>query len=108
MRNTAPRSPVHGAVVADYNLELETDFIEWEEVPSLAETLNLRLINPEVGQKRQPLVPSVLGGWEPTMPADLDDSPPSMFQEAFQGLSIREITEPDLFQHFFGEPRVKG
>lgn len=108
MRNSAPRSPVHGAVVADYNLELETDFIEWEEVPSLADTLNLRLINPEVGQKRRPIVPSVLGGWEPTMPADLDDSPPSMFHEAFQGLSIREITEPDLFQHFFGEPRVKG
>lgn len=107
MRKSTPQFPVHGAVVANSNLDIETDFIEWEDVPSLAETLNVRLINPDLANRNRPIVPSVLGGWEPTMPAELDDTPPPMFHEVFQGLSIREVHEPELFQHFFGDTQGK-
>lgn len=107
MRKSTPRFPIHSAVVANSKADIESDFIEWEDVPSLAETLNARLINPDLLNRNRPIVPSVLGGWEPTMPAELDDTPPPMFHEAFQGLSIREVHAPDLFQHFFGDIQAK-
>jgi hypothetical protein len=87
-----------------------SDAIEWEELPSLSDSLDRRLINPEAGQKGRPIVPSVLGAaWDHTMPAELDVlPPPSPFQETLEGLSMREVYEPELFRHFFGEGTVRG
>ena len=37
------------------------------------------------------------------MPAALDPAPVSQpFHEPMQGLSTREVIEPDVFRHFFG------
>ena len=90
--------------------------IAWEDTPSLADTLSLRLVtqgglrfvdldlgaaNSDNGPLdsgcRQPMT------WDNTMPADLDPAmPPEPFREALQGLSMREVREPDVFRHFFG------
>jgi hypothetical protein len=39
------------------------------------------------------------------MPASLMDTiaPPKPFREALDGLSMREVDEPEIFQHFFGK-----
>ncbi len=85
------------------------DAIEWEELPSLSDSLDRRLINPDAAKPR-PIVPSVLGGaWDHTLPATLEVLPPATpFRETLQGLSMREVYEPELFRHFFGEGVVKG
>jgi hypothetical protein len=90
--------------------------IPWEDTPSLADTLSLRLLtqgglrfvdldlsaaNSENGGLdsgyRQP------ANWDNTMPAALEPAiQPEPFREAFQGLSMREVREPDVFRHFFG------
>jgi hypothetical protein len=90
--------------------------IPWEDTPSLADTLSLRLLtqgglrfvdldlsaaNSENGGLdsgyRQP------ANWDNTMPASLEPAiQPEPFREAFQGLSMREVREPDVFRHFFG------
>ena len=90
--------------------------IPWEDTPSLADTLSLRLLtqgglrfvdldlsaaNSESGGLdsgyRQP------ASWDNTMPAALEPViQPEPFYEAFQGLSMREVREPDVFRHFFG------
>lgn len=93
------------------HLKALDDPIEWEELPSLSASLEHRLINPDLGitGKPRPIVPSVLGGaWDHTMPAELDvPSPSSLFRETLQGLSMREVHEPELFRHFFGDALVK-
>jgi len=77
--------------------------IEWEELPSLADTLGKRLVHR--GASAAPMaVPSVLGAvpWDATMPAVLEpvfESDP--FSEPLDGVSIRELREPDVFRHFF-------
>jgi hypothetical protein len=65
--------------------------IEWEELPSLA-------------QRVRPSVPVSAGvPWDSTRPAELDTAPASQpFREPLQGVAIREVTEPDVFRHFFG------
>lgn len=95
---------------------VDTGAIPWEDTPSLADTLSLRLVtagglryvdldlsaaNSERGGLdsgfRQPVT------WDNTMPAALEpEVPPEPFREAFQGLSMREVREPDVFRHFFG------
>ena len=99
-----PHSSGHDSRVVGYS-----DAIEWEELPSLSGSLDRRVINPEVGQAR-PIVPSVLGAaWDHTMPAELETpAPVSVFHETLEGLSMREVYEPELFRHFFGESIIKG
>jgi hypothetical protein len=85
--------------------------IEWEELPSLADTLSKRLVNR--GSWAHDAANTVSGfeastsfqqsPWHATMPADLDALPPSEpFRETLTGLSMREVKEPDVFHHFFG------
>jgi hypothetical protein len=70
--------------------------IEWEELPSLAETLQQRLVH---GDGRRYGPPS---GWDVTMPAALDPLTESgPFTETMNGLVTRELLEPDVFRHFF-------
>ena len=89
--------------------------IAWEDMPSMADTLSLRLVT-QGGRRFVDLdlsaANSETGGldsgfrpvtWDNTMPADLEPSvPPEPFYEALQGLAMREVREPDVFRHFFG------
>ncbi|MDQ6681050.1 MAG: hypothetical protein M3Y67_08830 [Pseudomonadota bacterium] len=87
--------------------------IEWEELPSLVDTLSDRLI--VLGSRprqtagaapRSAETASCGQPWDATRPADLEPPPPPQpFREAFNGLAIREVTEPDVFRHFFGSLR---
>jgi hypothetical protein len=65
--------------------------IEWEELPSLV-------------QRVRPSLPGSAGvPWDSTRPAELEARPASQpFREPMQGVAIREVTEPDVFRHFFG------
>lgn len=46
--------------------------------------------------------------WDLTMPADLPVRPASRpFDEPLNGLSMREVVEPDVFAHFFGHFRLR-
>ena len=64
--------------------------IEWEELPSLAQRV-----------RSLPLQPGV--AWDSTRPAELERMTPSQpFREPLKGVAIREVTEPDVFRHFFG------
>jgi len=66
--------------------------IEWEELPSLAGRIRA------VAGPASPGVP-----WDATRPAEFESAPPSQpFREAFDGAAVREVTEPDVFRHFFG------
>ena len=74
--------------------------IEWEELPSMGRRLAAR---------RADFGPTSGFGttWATTMPAELDAIPPSQpFRETLSGLGVREVNEPDVFQHFFGATPV--
>jgi hypothetical protein len=74
--------------------------IEWEELPSLADSLAERLIDDT--KRRQPQV-QYGSAWDNTLPADLDVLVPGQpFRETLSGLVQREVLEPDVFRHFFG------
>jgi hypothetical protein len=94
---------------------LNADAIEWEELPSLAGSLSQRMVrrgNWQAGsiQRRgandsafMSTASAPLSPWDATMPAMFDPSPISQpFHEALEGLSSREVVEPDVFEHFFG------
>ena len=83
-------SPVHFS--AAFRSLSPSGAIEWEELPSLA------------GRIRAATGPSSAGvPWDATRPADFDPAPPSQpFREPLTGVAIREVTEPDVFRHFFG------
>ena len=69
-----------------------TGAIEWEELPSLAGRIRA------AAGPAQPGLP-----WDATRPAEFDPTPPSQpFREPFSGAVVREVTEPDIFRHFFG------
>lgn len=81
------------------------DALEWEELPSLADSLAQRLVmlGERHGAAGRPGPP---GGWAATMPAELQ--PPvhsEPFREVLTGLATREVNEPDVFHHFFGAAR---
>ena len=66
--------------------------IEWEELPSLAARVRPSDSHSSAG------IP-----WDATRPAELDTASATMpFREPMQGMAIREVTEPDIFRHFFG------
>ena len=75
--------------------------IEWEELPSLADSLASRLVS--LGLRRD-------GGsasgqaWDATRPASLDAlPPPKPFREPLAGCAVREVEDHDVFRHFFGD-----
>lgn len=74
--------------------------IEWEELPSLADSLAERLV--DAAKRRRSLSP-YRAAWDNTLPADLDVLVPAQpFHETLSGLVQREVLEPDVFRHFFG------
>ncbi len=86
--------------------------IEWEELPSLADTLAERLVvlgtrhrdAIEAARSRAATFERVASGaWDATRPADLEPQrPPQPFREPLHGMAVREVIEPDVFRHFFG------
>ena len=66
--------------------------IEWEELPSLAARVRPADAASPAGTP-----------WDATRPAALDtQSVPMPFREPMRGMAVREVTEPDVFRHFFG------
>lgn len=73
------------------------DAIEWEELPSLAETL-----------RRGEFVSTAGQVWSSTERMELRPlevaAAPAPFVEAIAGLHVREIQGDEVFRHFFGDP----
>ena len=80
--------------------------IEWEELPSLAERLGARRPVQRFDDSepaRFERSSTYHSAWDNTMPAPFDATPqPQPFRETLSGLAMREVTEPDVFRHFFG------
>jgi hypothetical protein len=91
--------------------------IEWEELPSLADSLAERLV--VLGTRHRDAIAAARSRamaferaasmghvWDATRPAELEPArPPQPFVEPLAGLSLREVDEPDVFRHFFGKAR---
>jgi len=76
------------------------DAIEWEELPSLAQ----RVVHRGANDSAFMATSSFGTVWDNTMPSALDPAPISQpFSERIEGLATREINEPGVFVHFFGE-----
>lgn len=75
--------------------------IEWEELPSLADSLAQRLVHR--GTRRDFEASSSFNlAWDATMPGALDPLTESgPYLEPLRGLMTREVHEPDVFRHFF-------
>ena len=66
--------------------------IDWEFQPSLQHLV-----------KRADAGPQDAPTWAETMPATLDSfNEPVTFREPLEGLSVRDIDEPEIFRVFFG------
>ena len=84
------------------------DAIEWEELPSLARTVaERRQMSTDTAASRA-FTPSTFGNaWSATQRGDLHDLPaPQIFHEPLLGMAVREVHEPDVFSHFFGETSI--
>lgn len=83
-----------------------TETLEWEELPSLADSLTQRLVR--IGARHAPEADSGFYEdgtpcWAETQTATLEpESPSEPLREVLAGLAVREVREPDVFQHFFG------
>jgi len=84
MNTAATPTPLQGNRMPDMS-------IAWEAPPSLQ---HLVVRNDAVGD-----VPT----WAETMPVSLEAmSAPAVFREPLEGLSVRDIDEPEIFNVFFG------
>jgi len=64
--------------------------IEWELLPSLRTAVRNRF------RRAEPV-------WQETMTSAFDAEPPvTPFEEVMPGLSVREVSEPEIFMLFFG------
>ena len=88
----------------------QADAIEWEELPSLADSLARRLTHSASASPKGANdsafghLRSFATPWDDTLPAALDPVQPSQpFDERIEGLATREVNEPGVFQHFFGK-----
>jgi hypothetical protein len=78
------------------------DAIEWEELPSFADSLSSRLVvrGTRPGDEQPG---SAAAAWIETLSSEFDFTPPSEpFREPLKGLHTREVHEPDIFRLFFG------
>jgi hypothetical protein len=67
--------------------------IDWEVQPSLQHLV-----------VRADDAPADAPTWAETLPVAFDALPePIVFREALEGLSVRDIDEPEIFRVFFGE-----
>jgi hypothetical protein len=87
--------PHHAAARHWVSRQAALEAIEWEELPSLAQSLHRR----EFASTR--------GVWSSTERMDLCAAPapaPAPFVESIHGLHVREIDNDEVFRHFFGDP----
>jgi hypothetical protein len=88
--------------------------IAWEELPSLAGVLREHLAARNVPRDTAEPAHAPRPGasvWDETVPAPLSTEPekaPAPFLETLNGLATRELSEPDVFEHFFGRLKVTG
>jgi hypothetical protein len=77
--------------------------IEWEELPSLHDSLAQRMGHAGSRHGADFQNSSTFNSvWDATMPAALDPLQESgPFVESVHGLVTRELREPDVFRHFF-------
>ena len=86
MNNAAKISKLLGKRTPDMS-------IDWEFQPSLQHLV----VRTEAAHQDTPT-------WAETMPASFESmNEPTAFQEPLEGLSIREMHEPEIFCVFFGE-----
>jgi hypothetical protein len=91
MNTAATTAPLHGKRTPDMS-------IAWEAPPSL-QHLVVRTDDAHID------VPT----WAETMPVSLEAmNAPAVFREPLQGLSVRDIDEPEIFQVFFGDASTKA
>jgi hypothetical protein len=97
-RTSRPHASVWSRTALPY-----LDSIEWEELPSMADSLTQRQ-QPLGIARSEPGEPTHFNSaWTNTMPADLVDlAPTEPFRETLSGLEMREVHEPEVFRHFFG------
>jgi hypothetical protein len=77
------------------------DAIEWEDLPSFADSLSSRLV--VRGTHGDDFAATITAAWVETVAAELDLTPPSEgFCEPLKGLQTREVHEPEIFRLFFG------
>lgn len=80
-----------------------SDAIEWEELPSFADSLTQRLVICGSRPLAQRVEAAMTPAWIETMAAELDMVAPSEpFRETLEGLESREVFEPEVFRLFFG------
>ncbi|HSV70084.1 MAG TPA: hypothetical protein VLI72_08225 [Methylibium sp.] len=83
-----------------------TETLEWEELPSLADSLTQRLVR--IGARHEPSADSgfyedSVPCWAETQVSELQaEAPSEPLREVLRGLAVREVNEPDVFRHFFG------
>jgi hypothetical protein len=108
MQSTPPQT----LPATELRLRRHGEGIEWEELPSLADSLAQRLVSYDPRQRIA--AGSTLSefelrfgsSWDNTLPASLDPAPqPEPFRETLRGLVMREVREPEVFRHFFGAAR---
>ena len=88
MNNATKISPLMGTRSPDMA-------IAWEATPSLRHL---------VVRADDPPHDDAAPVWAETMPVSLEaTSAPTTFSEALEGLSVRDIEEPDIFKVFFGD-----
>jgi hypothetical protein len=96
MSSTTPRT-IPPLLVDRATPQPTAGYVQWDDTPSLADSLSWRL--QRAGEK------SAAVNFADTVPADLLPAVgPTPFREPVDGLSVREITDDDLFVHLFGKP----
>jgi hypothetical protein len=92
---TPPRYPVERPQQPSPGL------VQWDDTPSLADSMSWRL--QRAGETNGPVV-----NFADTVPAALlPVQPATPFREPVDGLSVREITDDDLFVHLFGKSEAE-
>ncbi len=94
------RTPIRPPTkVSDRLKQSPKGFVPWDEAPSHADSMAWRLRRPGV----QPQTAFV-----DTLPVDfLPEGAATPFSEPMQGMSIREISDDDLFVNLFGTNNVE-
>ncbi len=81
------------------SLRRASGFVEWDDTPSFADSLSDRLNWRARSQGAERRTVEV---YPDTMPAELVPAPASTtFSEPVEGLAVREVTDIDVFRHFF-------
>ena len=109
-RANAQPQQYRSAVYRNIAALASADAIEWEELPSMAGTVAERRQMSTDSAASRAFTPSTFGNaWCVTEHSDLRDLPePQAFREPLRGMAVREVHEPEVFSHFFGEKQSSG